>query len=50
MITIELDEDLLPWIINALRSYEDGCIDEDVLIDRQELINDLINLFEFYND
>ena len=50
MITIEIEEDLLPWIVDSLNSYEDGCIDEDVLVDRYELINDLIDLFEFYNE
>jgi hypothetical protein len=53
MITIEIDEYLLPWIINALRSYEDDCIDYDEIADRQMLINDLENLFEdgeYYED
>jgi hypothetical protein len=47
---IEIDEELLPWIINALNDYEDGCNDELELDTRQNLINDLIDLFEDYND
>ena len=53
MVTIDIDEDLLPWIIDALRSYEDDCIDYDEITDMQILFNDLENLFEggeYYED
>ncbi len=47
MITIEIDEDLLPWIITSLSScIDDGNDDMLILVDRQDLINDLENLFE----
>lgn len=50
MIEISIDEDLLPWIINALNSYEDDCTDTLTLANRLMFTNDLENLFEDEED
>lgn len=52
-IEIEVDVDLIPWIIDSLnKCIENDNTDDDMFlrIERQELINDLENIWEDEED
>ena len=52
-IEIEVDVDLIPWIIDSLNNcIENDNTDDDMFlrIERQELINDLENIWEDEED